>query len=349
MTSTPTPDLRLDALRHWLERHADRLGLIPDSLAPVSGDASFRRYFRLQAAHGTLIVMDAPPPHEDCAPFVRIAGLLARGGLRVPEILAQDLAQGFLLLSDLGERTFYEALRDGLSQDEAALQRHYRGALRALVALQQCPSSDLPPYDEARLLEELAVFPQWYLRTHLGHTPDAAAEAALADVFGLLAQRAAAQPRVLVHRDFHSPNLMIGPDAPEPAPGVIDFQDALHGPISYDIASLAMDARTTWDEARQLDWAIRYWEYAREAGLPVPDDFARFHVEYEWMGLQRNLRILGVFARLSHRDGKHHYLDHMPRVQAYVRQVAGRYAVFRPLLRLLDQAERPPQTVGYSF
>ncbi len=175
------------------------------------------------------------------------------------------------------------------------------------------------------------------------------ADAALADIFRLLAQRAAAQPRVLVHRDFHSPNLMLGPDEPDPAPGIIDFQDALDGPISYDIASLALDARTTWDEARQLDWAIRYWEYARAAGLPVPDDFARFHVDYEWMGLQRNLRILGVFARLSHRDGKHHYLDHMPRVQAYVRQVAGRYAVFRPLLRLLDQAERVPQADGYSF
>lgn len=349
MIPTLTPDSRLDALRHWLDRHADRLGLVLDSLAPVSGDASFRRYFRLRAAGGTLIVMDAPPPHEDCAPFVRIAGLLARGGLRVPEILAQDLEQGFLLLSDLGDRTYYEALRDGLDRDEAALQRHYRGALRALVALQQCPADGLPPYDEARLLEELAVFPQWYLRTHLGHVPDAGAEAALADVFDLLARRAAAQPRVLVHRDYHSPNLMLGPDTPDPAPGVIDFQDALDGPISYDIASLAMDARTTWDEARQLDWAIRYWEYARAAGLPVQDDFAEFHVDYEWMGLQRNLRILGVFARLSHRDGKHHYLDHMPRVQAYVRQVAGRYAVFRPLLRLLDQAERTQRTDGYSF
>ncbi|KAB0602669.1 aminoglycoside phosphotransferase family protein [Castellaniella defragrans] len=349
MIPTPTQDPRLDALRHWLGRHADRLGLVLDSLAPVSGDASFRRYFRLQAAGGTLIAMDAPPPHEDCAPFVRIAALLAAGGLRVPEVLAQDLDQGFLLLSDLGRHTFLDALRDGLDQDEAALQRHYRGALRALVALQRCPAGGLPPYDEARLLEELAVFPQWYLRTHLGHAPDAAAQTALADIFGLLAQRAAAQPRVLVHRDYHSPNLMLGPDGPDAAPGVIDFQDALDGPISYDIASLAMDARTTWDEARQLDWAIRYWEYARAEGLPVADDFARFHVDYEWMGLQRNLRILGVFARLSHRDGKHHYLDHMPRVRTYVRQVAGRYGVFRPLLRLLDQAERVPQADGYSF
>lgn len=349
MTPTPHPDLRLDALRSWLDQQAGPLGLIRDSLAPVSGDASFRRYFRLQAVDGTVIAMDAPPPHEDCAPFVRIASLLARGGLCVPRILAQDIDQGFLLLSDLGQQTFYDALRNGLEQDEAALQQHYRGALRALVALQQCPADGLPPYDEARLLEELAVFPQWYLRTHLGHAPDAGAQTALAGIFDLLARRAAAQPRVLVHRDFHSPNLMLGPDMPDTTPGIIDFQDALAGPISYDIASLAMDARTTWDEARQLDWAIRYWEYARAAGLPVPDDFAQFHVDYEWMGLQRNLRILGVFARLSHRDGKHHYLDHMPRVQAYVRQVAGRYAVFHPLLRLLDQAERVPQADGFSF
>ena len=346
---TPTPDLRLDALHRWLAPHAQSLGLQTDSLTPVSGDASFRRYFRIRATQGTLIIMDAPPPHEDCAPFVRIAGLLSAGGLRVPEILAQDLDQGFLLLTDLGEKTFYEALRDGLAQDEPALQRHYRAALRALVALQQCPADGLPRYDEARFLEELAVFPQWYLETHLHYTPDAATQAALADIFAQLAARAAAQPRVLVHRDFHSPNLMLGTETEAPVPGIIDFQDALDGPISYDIASLALDARTTWDESRQLDWAIRYWEYARAAGLPVPDDFAVFHVDYEWMGLQRNLRILGVFARLSHRDGKHHYLDHIPRVQAYVRQVASRYTLFRPLLRVLDQAEQLPQTDGYSF
>ena len=351
MTATiiSTSDPRLDALHRWLAPHAHRLGLDTSSLTPVSGDASFRRYFRIRSTDGTLIVMDAPPPQENCTPFVQIAGRLSAGGLRVPDILAQDLEQGFLLLSDLGEQTFYEALRHGLDQDETALQRHYRGALRALVALQQCPADGLPRYDEARFLEELAVFPQWYLETHLGYTPDTITQAALDGIFAQLAARAAAQPRVLVHRDFHSPNLMLGVEAAEPVPGIIDFQDALDGPISYDIASLALDARTTWDEARQLDWAIRYWEYARAAGLPVPDDFAAFHVDYEWMGLQRNLRILGVFARLSHRDGKHHYLDHMPRVLAYVRQVAGRYAAFRPLLRVLDQAEQLPQTDGYSF
>lgn len=349
MTATKLPDPRLQALHHWLRLQPAALGLNPASLTPVSGDASFRRYFRITAASGPLIVMDAPPPHEDCTPFVRIARRLGDGGLHVPVVHAQDLSQGFLLLSDLGNHTFYDAIRNGLDRDEAALQQHMRGALRALVALQQCPTDGLPVYDEARLLQELELFPQWYLQVHHETPPDAGTQAMLAQIFSLLAQRAAAEPAVFVHRDFHSPNLMIGPGAPDFTPGVIDFQDAVKGPLSYDVASLVMDARTTWDEPRQLDWAIRYWEYARAAGLPVPPDFAQFHQAYEWMGLQRNLRILGVFARLSHRDGKHHYLDHMPRVLAYVRQVAGRYTVFHPLLRLLDRVEQRPTRNGYSF
>jgi len=349
MTDTPHPDARLAALRHWLDSQTAIPGLRADTLTPVSGDASFRRYFRVQAADGPLIVMDAPPPHEDCRPFVDVARRLAAGGLRTPGILAQDLDQGFLLLTDLGRQTFYEAIQAGLPRDDAEWQQHMRGALRALAALQQCDTAGLPVYDAARLLQELQLFPEWYLGVHHGQAPGEAARTMLAGTFELLARQAAAQPQVFVHRDFHSPNLMIGSGAPDFAPGVIDFQDAVLGPVSYDIASFVMDARTTWDEAQQLDWAIRYWEYARAAGLPVPGDFAQFHIQYEWMGLQRNLRILGVFARLSHRDGKHHYLDHMPRVLAYVRQVAGRYQAFLPLLRLLDQVEQVPQRDGYSF
>ncbi|CAM5781378.1 phosphotransferase [Castellaniella caeni] len=346
---SPSPDSRLEALQHWLHQLPATLQLQPGTLSPVSGDASFRRYFRVQTAHEPLIVMDAPPPHEDCTPFVRIAQRLGAGGVHVPDVRAQDLGQGFLLLTDLGTQTFYEAIQADLAQDDTRLQQHMRGALRALVTLQQCPADDLPVYDDTRLLQELELFPQWYLHAHHGRAPDVDTRAMLARVFTLLAQQAAIQPRVFVHRDFHSPNLMIGAGAPDFVPGVIDFQDAVSGPISYDIASLVMDARTTWDEPRQLDWAIRYWEYARAAGLPVPTDFAQFHQQYEWMGLQRNLRILGVFARLSQRDGKHHYLDHIPRVLGYVRQVAGRYNVFHPLLRLLDQVEQTPKTDGYSF
>jgi aminoglycoside/choline kinase family phosphotransferase len=348
MTTTPQ-DSRLIALHRWLGQLSSPPGLDPGTLTPLSGDASFRRYFRIQGPGDTrYVVMDAPPAHEDCRPFVRIAQRLSEGGVRVPVIHAQDLEQGFLVLSDLGAQTFFEAIRDGLD-DAGGLQQHYRGALRALARIQQCPAGDLPAYDEARLQDELAVFPHWFLQIHHGITPDDALQTQLARIFDQLVRQAAAQPRVLVHRDYHSPNLMLGPGEPDFEPGVIDFQDALHGPISYDIASLVMDARTTWDEPQQIDWAIRYWEYARAAGLPVPSDFAQFHLEYEWMGLQRNLRILGVFARLSHRDGKHHYLEHLPRVQRYVRQVAERYAVFHPLARLLDTLEQRSFTDGYSF
>ncbi|MFT0533650.1 aminoglycoside phosphotransferase family protein [Castellaniella hirudinis] len=349
MTPSIDSDPRLKALHLWLGQQDPALGLRIDSLAPVSGDASFRRYFRLQASHGPVVVMDAPPPHEDCTPFIQVAARLAAGGLRVPGILAQDLSQGFLLLTDLGRQTFYQAIQAGATQDDATWQQHMRGALRALVRLQHCNTDDLPVYDASRLLQELSLFPQWYLQAHLGHTPDADAQALLTRIFGLLAGQAAAQPQVFVHRDYHSPNLMIGPGAPDFTPGIIDFQDAVLGPISYDIASLVMDARTPWEESQQLDWAIRYWEYARTAGLPVPTDFSEFHTQYEWMGLQRNLRILGVFARLALRDAKPHYLDHIPRVRAYIDQVAGRYHALHPLLRLLEQAEGTVKQDGYSF
>ncbi|WP_417251739.1 aminoglycoside phosphotransferase family protein [Castellaniella sp.] len=349
MTHTTSADPRLAALQHWLDTLATSFGLHPDTLTPVSGDASFRRYFRVQSDTGPRIVMDAPPPQEDCTPFIDIAQRLTRGGLQVPEIFAQEISLGFLLISDLGSQTFYEAIQNGATQDDTTWQQHMRGALRALVKMQGCPANGIPAYDAARLMQELQLFPQWYLQVHHQHTPNDATLNALAQIFELLAQQAADQPQVFVHRDYHSPNLMLGAGAPDYIPGIIDFQDAVCGPISYDIASLVMDARTTWDEPTQLDWAIRYWEYARDAKLPVPADFAQFHMHYEWMSLQRNLRILGIFARLSHRDGKHHYLDHIPRVLAYVQQVAGRYQLFRPLLRLLDQLDGQPRQDGYSF
>ena len=197
--------------------------------------------------------------------------------------------------------------------------------------MQQAPVTGLAPYDTARLAQELTLFPEWYVSRHHGVTLDDKMSSALEKIFALLSASNGGQPTVLVHRDYHSPNLMVC-DQPQygPNPGIIDFQDALAGPITYDLASLVTDARTTWEEPQQLDWAIRYWEMARAAGLPVDADFAEFHRAYEWMGLQRNLRILGVFARLNHRDGKKHYLDHMPRVNGYVRQVAQRYGVFTP-------------------
>ncbi|MFA5664211.1 aminoglycoside phosphotransferase family protein [Castellaniella sp.] len=350
MTASAPPDSRLELLLDWLAMLPDTLGLVVDSLAPVSGDASFRRYFRVLGQNDTpFIIMDAPPPHEDCSAFIAMGRLLAHGGLRVPEVLAQAPAHGFLLLTDLGPQNLQHGLEAGLF-GPVDLQRHYRAALRALVRLQQCSASHLPALDASRLLDELGVFTHWYLKVHLGFQPDAHVRSTLQQAFALLARRAAAQPQVLVHRDYHSPNLIPAPAGTvDDAPGIIDFQDGLRGPITYDIASLALDARWTWDEPAQLDWAIRYWEYARTAGLPVDPDFARFHIEYEWMSLQRNLRILGVFARLSHRDQKHGYLVHLPRVLTYVRQVAARYPQFHPLLRVLDAVGQQPQTQGYSF
>jgi aminoglycoside/choline kinase family phosphotransferase len=292
--------------------------------------------------------MDAPPPQENCRPFVDVAQRLAAVSLNVPTILAQDLTQGFLLLTDLGPHTYYDSIQSGLA--DASLQAMYRDALAALVQMQAADATGLPIYDTARLKDELGLFVEWYVSVHCKVNLAPAALEGLNHVFDLLVARNAAQPRVLVHRDFHSPNLMYCARPEHGAnPGILDFQDAVSGPITYDLASLVMDARTTWEEPQQIDWAIRYWELARKNSLPVPADFADFHQDYEWMGLQRNLRILGVFARLNHRDGKAAYLAHIPRVNQYVRQVAGRYIAFKPLLRVLDELDQVQTKVGYTF
>lgn len=348
---------RLPAIKSWLASLDNALELDINTLQTASSDASFRHYYRLSSGLGTAIVMDAPPPHEDCAPFIHVSTLLQQAKLNVPDVLAQDTQQGFLLLSDLGQLTYYQAIQNGL--DNEPLQQLYLDAIAALVQLQRSPAVSLPVYDTQRLMQELNVFPEWYATQHCASPLDDKEQTMLQQVFSLLATEAAKQARVVVHRDFHSPNLMVCHQANiTPAstyrpnrlnPGIIDYQDAVAGPITYDIASLVMDARTTWEEPQQLDWAIRYWEAARAAGLPVDDDFADFHRAYEWMSLQRNLRILGVFARLSHRDGKHHYLDHIPRVNAYVRQVASRYGVFAPLRRLLDKLDNVQVSTGYTF
>ena len=343
-----TSDARFESVTSWLQTQAGQFSIDLGSIAPASSDASFRRYFRVHTSSDTLVVMDAPPPQEDCRPFVDIDQRLLKAGLNVPRILAQDIERGFLLLSDLGPSTYYTRIQQGI--DDASLQRIYREALGALVRMQQADAKGLPAYNATRLRQELGLFPEWFVKVHCQTELTNQEQDALDKVFSLLVSHNAAQPSVLVHRDFHSPNLMLC-EQPEygPNPGILDFQDALSGPISYDLASLVMDARTTWEEPQQLDWAIRYWEMARLAKLPVPVDFADFHRDYEWMGLQRNLRILGVFARLHHRDGKPAYLDHMPRVSQYVRQVAGRYGVFAPLIRLLDRLEGIERQSGLTF
>ena len=310
------------------------------SLAPASSDASFRRYFRVTLPDATLIVMDAPPPLEDCRPFVHVAGLMAAAGLNVPAILAQDVTQGFLLLSDLGSTTYLAALNDGNADGL------FRDAIEALIRWQLASREGvLPPYDEALLRRELDLFPQWYVRRHLGTELDALQRDSLEAVFHLILSNNLAQPRAYVHRDYMPRNLMLS----EPNPGVLDFQDAVYGPITYDVASLFKDAFVSWDEQRVLDWTIRYWERARRVGLPVNSDFGEFYRDLEWMGLQRHLKVLGIFARICHRDGKPAYVKDTPRFLGYVRAVAGRYAPLSPLLRLLDQlADRAP-AVGYTF
>jgi aminoglycoside/choline kinase family phosphotransferase len=327
----PPPDPRLDAAAGWA---GAALGLgAPASLATASADASFRRYFRLvdQRDGRSLIVMDAPPAHEDCRPFVHVAGMLDEAGVNAPRVLAQDLDQGFLLLTDLGRVTYLDVLEQ---RDPARVDTLYADALAALVAMQRIEvQGRLPPYDRALLGRELDLFPEWYLGRHLGQPPDAAAAMAIAKVGGLLLDRALAQPQVFVHRDYHSRNLMCC----DPAPGVLDFQDAVEGPITYDLASLFKDAYIDWDEALLLDWLARYWDLARRNGLPVPADFGEFHRDFEWMGVQRHLKVLGIFARLAWRDGKRGYLDSMPRVRRYLRSTCARYRDLAPLSRWLDE------------
>jgi aminoglycoside/choline kinase family phosphotransferase len=344
-------DTRLEALRHWLANLAPRYDFDLESLAPASSDASFRRYFRVNAkapAHGTAIIMDAPPDREDCAPFIRVAEYLAAGGVSVPRVESSALDQGFLLLSDLGSTTYLAAL----NPDNA--DRLYRDATAALIRIQLLPDVTwLPRYDRARLRAELELFPQWYVGRHLGRTLEPAQQQALHGVFDRLIERHQAELQVTVHRDYHSRNLMVqdiaGRSGVAANPGVLDFQDAVRGPASYDLVSLLRDAYIEWPEERVLDWTVRFWEKARRAGVALPDDFGDFWIDFEYMGLQRHLKVLGIFARLHHRDGKDAYLKDLPLVRRYARSVAGRYKALAPLARLLDQLEGTVVSARYTF
>ena len=332
---------RIQLLENWLkEQFPDE----PFTLQPASADASFRRYFRVSFKDQTLIAMDAPPQQEGCTPFIQVAEILAATGVHVPKIVAQNLDQGFLLLSDLGNTTFLQALNN---QMDSANQL-YGDAIDALIKLQLSQQVEgLPGYDEALLLRELNLFPDWYVAKHLRVAITEKQQAVLQSIFTRIIQNNIAQPRVLVHRDFHSRNLMVT----SPNPGIIDFQDAVVGPITYDLVSLFKDAYIRWDEERILDWMIRYWEKARKAGLPVPTDFAEFYRDFEWMGVQRHIKILGVFARLYYRDGKENYLNDMPLVMEYLRKTCKRYREFHLLLNLLDELSPAgsDQKIGYTF
>ena len=337
-------------LRAWLSRQLPHQRGDRDlRIEPASADASFRRYFRITLEDGdTRIVMDAPPEFEDCRPFLKVAALFREAGVHVPEVYAQDLEQGFLLLSDLGGTTYLDLL------DAATAPALYRDANAALVDIQRASRPGvLPDYDRALLERELRLFPDWYVTKHLGLTLDSGQTAALHGVFEALLANNLKQPRVFVHRDYHSRNLMAIGGAESrgfPAnPGIIDFQDAVYGPITYDLVSLYRDAYIAWEEERELDFVIRYWEAARRAGLPVDADFDAFYCDYEWMGAQRQLKVLGIFARLFHRDGKDGYLKDMPRVMAYLRRTCARYAALAPLARLLDRLENRQAQTGLTF
>ena len=330
---------RQQQLSAWLS------SLYPDTdflLAPASADASFRRYFRATLPDGaTRIVMDAPPQHEDCRPFLHVGKLFEDAGAHVPHVYAQDLEQGFLLLSDLGNTTYLQALND------ANAAQLYGAATNALIKIQLASQeSELPPYDEALLRRELNLFPEWYLGKHLGVILTDKQATDLERAFKAILANNLAQPRVYVHRDYHSRNLML---LPENNPGVLDFQDAVYGPITYDLASLFKDAYIQWEEPQIMDWLIRYWEKARKAGLPVREDFGEFYRDYEMMGVQRHIKVLGIFARLYHRDGKDGYLKDIPLVFEYLHRACARYIELKPLLNLLDELHPNDVREGYSF
>ncbi len=339
---------RQAAFGHWLAAIRAAHRLAPDTLRPASADASFRRYLRIDdESGGSRIIMDAPPDKEDCRPFVKVAGLMADAGLLVPRVLAWDEPQGFMLLDDLGRQTMMEVIDPAHADANRPL---YQRAIDALVAWQAASRpAVLPPYDEALLQRELQLFPDWYLARHRGVAVEGSLRDTLDATFRLIVQRNLASPAVFVHRDFMPRNLMIPGAEGEPRLGVLDFQDAVHGPITYDIASLMRDAFLSWDEEFVLDITIRYWQAAQKAGLPVDADFGEFWRAVEWMGLQRHLKVAGIFARLTLRDGKPKYLADAPRFIAYIRATAGRYRELTPLLKLVDRIEGTATTEAFSF
>jgi hypothetical protein len=327
------PD-RQQQLTAWV---AAALGMPDPVLEPASADASFRRYFRTSTRGHSYIVMDAPPPQEDCRPFVRIAALLRDAGVHAPQVLAQDLQQGFLLLDDLGRQTYLDVFNAGNADADAL----FDDALTALVRWQQASRPGvLPPYDRVLLHRELMLYPDWYVTRHLRLELTSMEQMTLMDAFRLLEDSALAQPQVYVHRDYMPRNLMLS----TPNPGVLDFQDAVYGPLTYDVVSLFKDAFLSWPEERVQGWRRRYREKALAAGLPVPE-LAEFERAFDWMGMQRHLKVVGIFARIRYRDAKPHYLKDIPRFLGYLRQTGSLYKEFTPLLRLIDNLEKRAEEV----
>jgi N-acetylmuramate 1-kinase len=328
-------DSRLNTLRNWLKALEPSWQLDLDSLTPASADASFRRYFRIESKNPdfrTLIVMDAPPQHEPLDAFIKVDILLSDAGLNVPHILEKNLEQGFLLLNDLGNKTYLAELNNDTAD------HLYQDATNALVKMQLASKPNvLPNYDEALLQRELDLFPEWYLGKHLNMSLSDLQQAQILKSFEFIIENNLAQAKVYVHRDYHSRNLMV---TEKNNPGVIDFQDAVFGPITYDASSLWRDAYIAWPEERVIDWVIKFWEDGRKVGLAMPDDFGQFYRDFEWMALQRHLKVLGIFARLFHRDGKDGYLKDIPLVLEYAIATANRYIELKPLARILESTRQ---------
>lgn len=329
------------SLKQWLEKIGGSFGLNLKTLRPASSDAGFRSYFRIDGDGTTYIVMDSPREPGNVKPFIFVDDLFAKQGLNVPKIFAQDVEQGFLLLSDLGTQTYL----DVLSEDNAS--RLMDDATTALVKLQKNSKPGvLPEYSEELLRRELELFPEWYVKRHLNMEITPQMRSMFDKMFDLIIKKNLAQSFVYVHRDYMPRNLML---EEKDNPGIIDFQDAVYGPVSYDIACLCRDAFISWSEAQILDWTIRYWDKARKEGIPVPADFGVFWEDVEWMVLQRHLKVLGIFARLNYRDGKTKYLGDTPRFLNYVQKTASRFDALRPLSRFINQISGIEETVGYSF
>ncbi|MBU6195085.1 MAG: phosphotransferase [Burkholderiales bacterium] len=345
-----TDPARRDAFNQWLDALAQPLQLRPATLQPASADASFRRYLRLQQGDSSsVIVMDAPPPLEDVRPFVRLARQMQAAGLHGPEVLAADEAQGFVLLSDLGQDLLLPLLQRAQAQDPQASPEAnalMRRVGQALVQWQRgMDPADWPAFDEALLRREMELFPEWCAGKEFGQVWNEGQRQAWARVTQRLVDSALAQPTVAVHRDWMPRNLMVcGPQL-----GILDFQDAVRGPVTYDAASMLRDAFISWDEEREIDWAVRYWQQARDAGVPVQADFGEFWRALEWMGLQRHLKVLGIFCRLKHRDGKAHYAQDLPRFFAYATKVALRYRELAPLLPLIEPLSGFALEQGYTL
>jgi hypothetical protein len=337
-------DTRFESLKLWLKSLPNELGIDLDSISPASSDASFRRYFRVigkNSPYSSFIAMDAPVDKEDSRPFIHVAKLLLQAQINVPIIFELDLQQGFLLLSDLGTTTLFSKV------NEENTPSFYKDATNTLIQIQKnTKTNNLPQYDAELLRRELDLFPEWYLSKHLQYDLNEQEKIELESIFDQLIEQILLQPTVFVHRDYHSRNLMI---TEKNSPGVLDFQDAVIGPITYDLVSIFRDAYVSLDEEAQIDYVVRYWETAKKENLPVSHDFGEFYRAFEWMGLQRHLKVLGIFARLFHRDGKDGYLKDLPLVLQYTEKAAQRYSIFRPLVRILDASQKRARPTGLTF